>query len=204
MLQILDIHKKQLIWSSLLMLALSYIIGGAVLDNFGTQQANGYALNEVGLIPVFAITLIFTFVTCKLISIIKSKITTNSSIFNTTLINHDKKIIIKGFIDSGNALYDNNKPVSLINFDTFNKLTDISLNQYLINDFKNLTNAHFITANTIAGKRKILVFTINEMHLNHTIPKVFKNVTLGVALHFDNSKEYKAILNSCFCLNQSN
>ena len=69
------------------------------------------------------------------------------------------------------------------------------------NDFKDLINPHFIEANTIAGKRKILVFTINELHLNKTNIKVYKNVTLGVALHFDNSKEYKAILNSSFCFN---
>ena len=201
MLQILNLHKKQLISSCSLMLVLSYIIGGAVLDNFGVQQSNGYALSSIGLVPVFAMTLVFTFITCKLIGVIKSKITTNCNIFNTTLINNNKKIIIKGFIDSGNGLYDNNNPVSLINFDTFSKLTDISLNQYLTNDFKGLTNAHFIEANTIAGKRKILVFTISELHLNQSSVKVFKDVSLGVALNFDNTREYKAILNSCFCLN---
>lgn len=202
MLQILHIHdKKQLILSSLLMLVLSYIIGGAVLSNFGTQSANGYAISSISLIPVFAITIILTFMTCKLISWVKTRITTNSNIYDITLINQNKSITIKSFIDSGNRLLDNNEPVSLINFDTFSRLTNITLNQYLTNQFQTLNNAHFIEANTIAGKRKILVFSINELHLNKSTTKIYKNVKLGVAMHFDNTKEYKAILNSSFCFN---
>ena len=200
MLQLLHIKtKKQLFLSSLLMLVLSYIIGGAVLSNFGSQAANGYAINNLSLVPVFAITIIFTFISAKLINWLKSKIIANSNIRDITLINNNIKINIKSFIDSGNGLCDNGVPVSLINFDTFNKLTNITLNQYINNQFAELNNPHFIEANTIAGKRKILVFTINELHLKAATIKQFKNVTLGVALHFDNCKEYKAILNSCFC-----
>ncbi|MBQ8522874.1 MAG: sigma-E processing peptidase SpoIIGA [Clostridia bacterium] len=202
MLQILHISKKQLLLSCMLMLVVSYIIGGAILSNFGTQTANGYGLNKINLIYVFATTLIFTFVTCKLIVWIKSKITSNSNIYDITLINDDKKITTKSFIDSGNSLLDNNQPVSLINFDTFTRLTNITLNQYLTKNFTSLNNPHFINASTIAGKRKILVFTINELHLNKCSNiKIYKNVKLGVALNFDNSKEYKAILNSSFCFN---
>lgn len=202
MLQILNIKTiKQLFKSCMLMLVLSYIIGGAILSNFGIQTSNGYVISKLGLIPVFAISIIFTFITCKLIQYIKSKISTNSNIYDITLVNNGKSITIKSFIDSGNGLYDDNQPVSLINFDTFNKLTSLSLNQYLSNEFDSLKNAHFIEANTIAGKRKILIFTIAELHLNKSTPKIYKNVSIGVALHFDNTKEYKAILNSSFCLN---
>lgn len=201
MLQILrPSNKKQLIQSGILMLTLSYVIGGAILSNFGTQNSNGYAISSISLIPVFAITIICTFICLKLIQWIKSKISTNANIYETVLVYNDTKLCIKSFIDSGNGLYDNNQPVSLINFDTFNKLTNISLNQYLTNNF-NLNNAHFINANTIAGKRKILVFTISELHINKSTPTVYKNVTIGVTMHFDNTKEYKAILNSSFCFN---
>lgn len=202
MLQILNIKtKKQIFKACLLMLVLSYVIGGAILDNFGKQTADGYAINNSNLIIVFIITFVFTFITCKLISWIKLKTTTNSNIYDITLVYNAKKITIKSFIDSGNGLCDNNQPVSLINFDTFNKLTNLTLNQYLSNHFNNLNNAHFIEANTIAGKRKILVFTIDELHIKKSSLKIYKNVILGVALHFDNTKEYKAILNSSFCLN---
>ncbi len=202
MLQILSIKtKKQLALSFALMLVASYIIGGAVLSNFGTDSGGGYAIKQTSLLPVFAITLAFTFITCKLITWIKAKISTNCNIYNISLVNNNIKVNIKSFIDSGNALHDNNQPVSLINFDTFSRLTNITLNQYLTNQFSNLNNAHFIEANTIAGKRKILVFTIDELHLNKATTKIYKNVRLGVALHFDNTKEYKAILNSSFCYN---
>ena len=201
MLQILNIRtKKQLMLSSLLMLALSYIIGGAVLSNFGCNIGGGYVVNNVSLIPIFAITIIYTFVCYKLISYVKLKITSNSNIYDITLVHNGNKITIKSFIDSGNGLLDDNHPVSLINFDTFTRLTNITLNQYLTNNFI-LPNSHYITANTIAGNRKILVFTIDELYLNKSCVKKYQNVRLGVTMHFDNTKEYKAILNSSFCLN---
>lgn len=201
MLQILNVSKKQLTPAVISMLVISYIFGGAILSNFGTSSLNGYVVNLKNLTPVFIVVFMFTIITCKLITFIKSKFITNSNIHSITLINGNIKIIIDSFIDSGNGLVDNNQPVSLINFDTFNKLTNISLDQYLHNQFNTLSSPHFITANTIAGKRKILVFTINELRLNSSRNKVYKDVKLGVALHFDNNKNYKAILNSYFCLN---
>lgn len=201
MLQILNVGKKQWALSIILMLIISYIFGGAILSNFGTNSANGYTIKLKNLLPVFITAFTFTIITSKLITFIKSKIITNSNIYPITIINGNTKIKIDSFIDSGNGLLDNNQPVSLINFDTFNKLTNITLNQYLHNQFESLLNPHFITANTVAGKRKILVFTVNELHLNSTHNKIYKNVKLGVALHFDNNKNYKAILNSYFCLN---
>ncbi len=201
MLQILNVGKKQLAPAVILMFVTSYIFGGAILANFGTSAQNGYAIKLKNLLPVFIVVFTFTIITCKLIYFVKSKIITNSNIYPITLINGNTKVDIDSFIDSGNGLKDDNQPVSLINFDTFNKLTNITLDQYLLNQFNTLTNPHFITANTIAGKRKILVFTINELHIKSTHDKIYKNIKLGVALHFDNNKKYKAILNSYFCLN---
>ncbi len=198
MLQILHIHKRQLFSCCLLMLTISYVIGGAILSTFGTSTTNGYVLTKLNLIYVFVFTLIFTFISYKLVGYIKSKIITNSNICEIALIHNHTKLNIKSFIDSGNSLYANNQPVNLINFDTFNKLTNISIGQYLSNDFSSLNNPIFTTANTIAGKRKILVFTIDELHFKN---KIYKNIQLGVSLNFDNNKEYKVILNSYFCLN---
>ncbi|MFQ6724571.1 MAG: sigma-E processing peptidase SpoIIGA, partial [Clostridia bacterium] len=157
MLQLLHIPKKQLPISCALMLCLSYIIGGVILSTFGKISNGGCVISNTNLIYVFIITILFTFILSKLIIYLKHKITTNSNILDTTLILNSNKITIKSFIDSGNALYDNNQPISLINFDTFTKLTNITLNQYLTNNFNTLINPHFINANTIAGNRKILI-----------------------------------------------
>jgi len=198
MLQIIHLSNKQLLFGTLLMLMSSYIIGGALLSNFGASVNGGYVLSDINLIYIFIIAITSTFIISKLINYIKRKVTNNANICDITLIYNSNSIKIKSFIDSGNSLYDNDSPVSLINFDTFSTLTQTTLNQYLTNDFSTLNNPHFITASTIAGKRKILVFTIDELHIKH---KIYKNISLGVALNFDNNKEYKAILNSCFCFN---
>lgn len=201
MLQILNVNKKQITPAFILMFIISYIFGGAILANYSTKSPNGYIVELKNLIHVIIIVLTFTIVTCKLASFVKSKISTNSNIYPITLINGTAKIEINSFIDSGNGLMDNGQPVSLINFDTFSKLTNITLKQYLLKQFDTLKNPHFITANTISGKQKILVFTVDELHLKSTHSKIYKNVKLGVSLHFDNCNNYKAILNSYFCFN---
>ena len=198
MLQILHIPQRQLIKATFTMLCLSYILGGALLSTFGKMVNGGYALTNVNIIYVVIIALIFSFIIHKLVEWLKQKIITNSNILDTTLILNNTKLTIKSFIDSGNTLYDNNTPVSLVNFETFYRLTNISLEDYINNNFSSLINPHFISAKTVAGTKKILVFTINELHITN---KIYKNVSIGVAINFDNNKEYKAILNSSFCLN---
>lgn len=202
MLQLIQIKPKQLPLSIMLMFALSYVVGGCILSNFGTQTAGGYMLKPSNLIPVFIVTFISTFVCLKLIKWVKSKIICSSHIYSTTLTHKGNSVSIKSFIDTGNSLLDtDNSPVSLINFETFSSLTSVTLEEYLSNDFSKLNSPHFINASTIAGRKKILVFVIDTLTLNHAKPINYHNVKLGVATNFDNSKEYKAILNSYFCFN---
>lgn len=202
MIQILHPNvKKQYITGYMLMLTLSYVVGGAILSNLGKSTNSGYQLNNLNLLLAMAIAIISTFIAYKLIGWSKSKITSNSYIYDITFFNNNITLRTKGFIDSGNSLCDNHIPVNLINFDTFSKLTNLTLDDYINNKFNSLNNPHFITANTIAGSRKILVFTINQMQLHNSSIFTYHNVQLGVALHFNNSKEYKVILNSSFCFN---
>lgn len=196
MLQMINLHKKQLLLGSFSMFVISYIFGGALLSNLGTQINGGYALSNIKLIYVILTALTFTFITIKILHWCKSKVIHNYNLCEITLTLNNNSITIKSFVDSGNNLCDNNQPVSLINFDTFSKLTNLSLNQYLNNDFKTLINPHFISANTIVGSKKILVFTINQLCFKN---KIYDNMQIGVTLNFDNTKEYKAILNSYFC-----
>lgn len=202
MLQLIKVRKKQLPLSVALMLAISYIIGGCVLSNFGTQSQNGYMIKNSNLLIVFAVTIISTFITLKVIRWVKSKVISNSHIYSTILTYNNNSINIKSFIDSGNSLSDlDNTPISLINFNTLKNLTNITLEEYLNNDFRKLNNPHFINASTIAGTKKILVFNIDKLTLIGKSSNTYYNVKIGVATHFDNTKEYTAILNSYFCFN---
>lgn len=199
MLQILHSMKfKKLILSLLLMLGLSYTIGGTIIANFATPTLIGYTVKSYNILLVVLLSIITSFITCKLIQYVKLKVHTNSHIHDVKLCLKNKTINVKSLIDSGNCLNDNCQPVSLINFDTFTKLTNISISDYLNNKFDSLNSPKFIFANTISGKRKILVFTIDSVTLINT-NKHFDNVRIGVMLNFDNSKEYHAILNNSFC-----
>ena len=200
MIQILrPISRKQLFLSTLTMFCLSYIFGGAILSNFGSASLGGYTIkNDLNIWIILTIIIILSFIICQIIKWLKSKIITNSNIYIAELTLNNKSINIKSFIDSGNSLHDNNQPVNLINFDTFSKLTNVNLEQYLTNQFS-LNDAHYISANTIAGSKKILVFTIDSLTLHRKTSQTFKNIKLGLSLNFDNSKEYKLILNSSFC-----
>ncbi len=201
MLQILHIKTfKKLCLSLLLMLGLSYTIGGTIIANFATPTHSGYMINSYNIVLVILLSIISSFIIYQLIKWIKSKVLNNAHIHDVKLSHNGTTLSVKSLIDSGNCLNDNCNPVSLINFDTFTKLTNISISDYLNNKFDTLISPKFITANTISGKRKILVFTIDSLTITN-LNKHFNHVRLGVMLNFDNSKEYKVILNNYFCYN---
>lgn len=201
MLQIMhSMNYKQLSISLLLMLGLSYTIGGTIISNIATTTNSGYTIKPHNTISAIILTILSSVIIYNLIKYIKFKILSNSHIHEINLTHQQNSIIIKGLIDSGNSLNDNLTPVSLINFDTFTRLTNISINDYINRRFSSLINPKFITAKSIGGVRQILVFTIDKLTILNT-NKSFSNIRLGVMLNFDNSKEYKAILNNCFCLN---
>ena len=104
--------------------------------------------------------------------------------FDVQIVVGDKSCVCKGFLDSGNMLFDpiTEKPVTLVNLKVFEKLfTDIKICDILMRSekLKNLKFAHFVSFNTLGQGNKILVFQVDQMVVEK---RVFEKVLLGLSL----------------------
>lgn len=69
-----------------------------------------------------------------------------------------------GYLDSGNFLLDGQtqKPVVIIDYNTFLHITGIALETFLQGKYE-LRNSHYIDYVTISGRKKMLVFEVDEI-----------------------------------------
>ena len=123
--------------------------------------------------------------------------------FDVSIENADKKVLLKGYLDSGNFLVDplTQSPVSLIDFKTFEKLyDDISLLEVFSKSkkLKKIKLAHFITINSINFQNKIFVFVVDRMILNK---KIVPNSVVGLSLKdFKKTLDADMIINGAFAV----
>lgn len=136
------------------------------------------------LLVVLAVLVVVFFVVKFLISRYKRKRSVENFCYDVEIDTNGSKTICKGFLDSGNLLYDplSAKPVSLVNFKVFSsifkhvELSDILMRTKKIKDIK---FAHFINFKTLNCDSQILVFEIDKMAVGN---KIFENVMLGLSL----------------------
>ena len=119
--------------------------------------------------------------------------------YSLKIVDEGREIVEEGYLDSGNVLKDNitNKPIILVNFDVFHKLYEkvnyISAvtKSY---DFKSFKSGHFVPINSVGGSGKMLVFSVDELHIGDD--KSFKDVMLGLSFSgFEKSFGKRVLLN---------
>lgn len=104
-------------------------------------------------------------------------------IFKTQIVQNNQKICATAFLDTGNKLEYNQKPISIINYQIFSKLypkiapTDILLK-------KNLPIKKFCyyTVCGIAKTSQILVFEVDELCINYKTGTQCKSIKISNAL----------------------
>lgn len=107
----------------------------------------------------------------------------------------------KGFLDSGNMLFDplTESPVTLINYKVFSSIfKEIDLQDIFMKTekLKRLRFAHYINFNTLGSDNKILVFQVDKLKVNENI---VEKATLGLSLKdFDKAFGTDIILHNNF------
>lgn len=136
------------------------------------------------LLIVLAVIVVVFFVIKFLLSRYKRKRSVESFCYDVEIDVNGTKTTCKGFLDSGNLLYDplSEKPVSLVNFKVFSSIfKQIELSDVLMKTkkIKEIKFAHFINFKTLNFDSQILVFEIDKMAVGD---KIFENVMLGLSL----------------------
>lgn len=132
---------------------------------------------------------IFVFLLVKFLTKrIQRKKSIDNFCFEVSIENNGKTTSWKGFLDSGNMLFDplTERPITLINFKVFSSLFEgIDLQDIFFKSdkLKVLKYAHYIKFNTLGEDNKMLVFQVEKLRVNgHD----FEKQTLGLSLkNFD-------------------
>jgi len=136
----------------------------------------------------------------KLIKLYEKQKTIANFVYEIEVSDNGKIIKDTAFLDSGNVLVDYDyMPIFIVNFNFFAKLyQDITFEDLLTKNFKNLKSPHYVKSCFASGKSKILVFSINCLKI-HDLDKIIQinNARIGISYsRFDKNFNCNMLLNA--------
>lgn len=177
---------KKLLATYVWFLGFTFILGGLCFGllymfNFKTS-INGIIIGgfEIPVSLFLLLILFYVYLLSKSLHFIKRNNTVKNFTYNLVIKLNNQTYHLEGFLDSGNRLYDNGKPLVILSKKVFDKILSSNLSSLnLENDFK---DAHYITVKSINGSKKILVINVDELFIfkNETI-KSFKNTPVAIS-----------------------
>lgn len=189
--------KKQFTFNLILLFLYTYAFGGIVtglssatyFTSFGAVITSKFNLELICLIFI-----IFTYIFELVAKHFKLKINTNSLIFNCTLTQSNKSIKINAYLDTGNFLNLNGQPVLILDINSYLKLTQTNLIDFLTKESKK------ISTSTVNGNNNLKVFNIDQVELKNGKKKIqLKNqpVAINTTNCFKNAN-YQALISPLF------
>ncbi len=171
----------------------TFLCGGFLIALFnlaGVDYNKYFLLNNDSVVPI-GISVLFIY----LISLFVTKITKtllkerNLKPFlrHCILVVNGKKFSVKGFIDSGNGLYDSRSglPIIVCSNDLFIKLQEMGIKKSISK----------ITFDTVSGTSIMQLYVIDKIMIyNGSVVNIFNNVLLGVSDFGFSSFDYDLLL----------
>lgn len=170
---------KSYITATLSFLLITAMFGGTCLGlcfllNINYKIENGLLMIKsfpVGLAVFIAVVMYY--IIKNLIQHFYSQKRLAKFLYKVTLFLNDKHISTTGFLDSGNKLIDSatNIPITLVDFEVFNQLTDVKLSDVLLKKYDKipLSNLHEVEMKSLSKSSKIMVFEIDNILIDESI-----------------------------------
>lgn len=191
----------------LLFITYTFVFGGfcyAIINLFNmSTTASGIMIcgfeMPMGLIMI--LMAFYVYFLSKIIAYTRHHNENSSLYFDVTIKNDNKNYYLRGFVDSGNKLYDteSNKPIVVISFKTFCRLfSKAPIENYFLNkpEKLGLTDAHYINVDNVVGGGKMLVFKVDEIKIQHD-KLIKKNNDYLVGISNKNfSSDFECLLHS--------
>lgn len=184
--------KKQLFISFILLFVFTYSLGGAIislssasyLTSFGVVISSKFNLSFICLMII-----LLTYVIDMIAKHQKNRTKTNNYIYPIELELNKNKIKINAYLDSGNLLQFNEKPVIILDLKTYLKLTKSDLINFYLN------NAKTILTNTVTGVQNLKIFQIDKITIYGKEKIEIKNQYIAINTNnsFKNTN-YQALL----------
>ncbi len=193
----------------LLFFTFTFVFGGlcfAVSNMLNVPVSGGGLLINGYEIPmgIFMLLLaVYVYFMVKLVQYIRHKNKYINYYFDVEIKIDGKSHFLRGYLDSGNKLYDNQTqlPVVVISFKSFcGMFKNMQLQNYLLEktDAMGLKGAHYLNVNNVMCGGKMLVFEVDAINIsNNSLNRKNEKVLLGVSERGFGS-EYECLLHSEF------
>lgn len=183
---------KQTIVSIILLFMYTYALGGAIVSigNLQFTEIGIISFSKVNLYYICLGIIILSYVFEMIARNITLRIKSNRFIYEITLKHNNKKLTINAYLDTGNLLNLDGKPIIVVDVDIYLKLMNMTLIDFY------LKKSIVIPTGTIAGNDNIKIFTIDEVFLKmdkKTITLRDQYIAINTTNNFKNTN-YKALL----------
>lgn len=189
--------KKQFVFNLILLFAFTHAFGGIITNFSSSAYITNFGVvisSKIKLETVCAVCVGLTYLFEMVFKHIKFKIKSGHFIYKTTLIKNNRKLTINAFLDTGNLLTLNGKPVIILDLKTYLKLNKVSLIDFY------LKPSQQIALNSVAGTTNLKVFEIDKIIVN-TGKKAKQIIAPLIAVNCDGCFEktnYKALLSPAY------
>lgn len=189
--------KKQFAFNIILLFIYTYAFGGIITSLSSAVYYTSFGLvttSKFSLELICIILIIFTYVFELVVKHIKLKISTNNLIYDLTLTQANKSIKVNAYMDTGNFINHNGKPVLLLDLDVFLKLTNSNLIEFYTK------KSEEIKTKTVNGCNSLKIFKIDEIKFNNG-KKIINLKNQIVAINSNNcfkNTNYQALLSPLF------
>lgn len=184
----------------------TFVLGGvcyALCLALGSSTL-GVLINAYQL-PMGAIVLVISFyiyLLTKLIVYFRKHNKTISLYYDVVITLNNKNYYVRGYVDSGNNLYSDGRPVVVLSRSSFCKtFKDFPYEKLLLCKPEKMPykNAHFVDFYTASGNKKMLVFDIDKIEIINSERKYeTTDVLLGVSSTGQFSGTFDCLLNKDF------
>jgi len=151
---------KQFILCLILLFTYTYALGGAIINLSSSSYVTSFGIitnSKINLTLICAIIICLTYLIDIALKHQKNRLKTNNYIYEVELELNKNKIKINAYLDSGNLLQVNQKPVIILDLNTFLQLSKINLLDFYLN-----TN-NTIATNTVSGCQHLKLFKIDKI-----------------------------------------
>ena len=187
------ISYKKYFFTALLFFIFTLLCGGFIiaLFNFALIDYQDYFTSNYDSVLPIGLTVFLVYVMTKTIVYLAIKLLKEKNLRpflrQCLLIVNSKKFSVKGFIDSGNSLYDSRSglPIVVCSNMLFQKLKRVGVR-------KSVSSIEF---DTVSGSSKMELYLIDKLMIYNGLKvNIFNNVLIGVAPFGFNSSSYDLLL----------
>ena len=188
---------KQYALSFILLFVFTYTFGGLVMNFATVSHTTNYGIvysSKFSLEAICAIIIAGTYIYEKVVKMLKFKLKTNDLIYKITLYSNDKKLTLNAYLDTGNFLNIQGRPILIADIDTYQRLTNKNIIDFYLDKSDSISTA------TVTGESNLKLIKVDklELYLGRET-RTFDNQYIAInGAHIFKDTDYQALLTPLF------